>query len=666
MNKIFRQLGILVLLASTGLAADTGGNPLTTREWIATLQSPNAEPFEKARAFQQLAILGTAGAVPVVAAYLDHPQLAHYAREALEAMADPAADAALRTALGRVKDAHLVGVVNSLGARRDAASVPPLQKIAADHASPANGAAYLALARIGGRDADATVRAALRNGPAAQRARAAEAGLLIAQRLLAEGDRGDALTWFDEMRATELPGQVRWSALRGALLVRGAVDVSLLTESLRSGDAAARGVALTALREIPGEQVTVAVIREFARFNPAVQALTIGALVDRGDGGALPLIERETAAKDAEVRVAAFKALGRMGASSSVVILLRALGSSADPAEEEAAQRSLAQIEAPNATADIVAALGSSAAAQQVRLIAVLGERGDAEATPAVLKLAHAGDAAVRRAALRALALLSRPGDLPALIALAVSLQEEEARTLADRALYAASMKILEPSKRAEPLLAAFRAATDPATRAALVRPMGAVARAMGGDAAVRQLVAESVRDGNVLVRDAAVKCLADWPDATPAAVLLEFLLATPDAPQRGMAFDGLTRMAAEVGAGRDKTPLDPLAYLTKLNAAARTDGERMKVVAALGSVRRIEAFRLLVGHLDTPAVSTEAALAIVQIAPALLNGREAGSVRDMLQRIATSETDPDVRRQAALLARGELPPTKKGKGKKK
>jgi hypothetical protein len=120
--------------------------------------------------------------------------------------------------------------------------------------------------------------------------------------------------------------------------------------------------------------------------------------------------------------------------------------------------------------------------------------------------------------------------------------------------------------------------------------------------------------------------------------------------------------MAADAAAGRDQTGLDALATFTQLNAMARADDERMKVVSGLGSVRRIEAYRMLVAYLDVPSVSTEAALAIVQIAPPLLNGKDSAAVKRTLERIAQTEKDADVRHRAARLAKGELPPAKKGK----
>lgn len=132
------------------------------------------------------------------------------------------------------------------------------------------------------------------------------------------------------------------------------------------------------------------------------------------------------------------------------------------------------------------------------------------------------------------------------------------------------------------------------------------------------------------------------------------------------MVFDGAVRLVAETASGRDKTVIDVGAALTGLNATVRTDDERMKIVGALGSWRRIESFRLLQPYLEVPAVRTEAALAVVQIAPPLLAGGDGATLKAVLQRIVETEKDADVKAKAARVLRGGAPEAaKKGKAKK-
>jgi hypothetical protein len=89
---------------------------------IGVLQS-DAPPAEKAIACKQLAVYGDKEAVPALAPLLSDANLASWARIALEVIPGPAADEALRAAAGKLQGKLLVGVINSIGVRRDPKAV---------------------------------------------------------------------------------------------------------------------------------------------------------------------------------------------------------------------------------------------------------------------------------------------------------------------------------------------------------------------------------------------------------------------------------------------------------------------------------------------------------------------------------------------------------------
>lgn len=645
--------GLLAGFALSLAAAFAAGDVGKTRELLAQLK-PESPLAERARACQQLAIVGTSEAVPALAILLGDAQLSHYAREALEAMASPEADSALRAALGQLQDAPLIGAINSLGVRGDTAAVPALLKLADGADANVASAALVALARIGTPAAIAKIQAALTG---VRRDAAAEALVVAADRLLVRGQANEAVGLFEAVRASGTTGQPRLSALRGAILARGAGGVPLLLEALRSTDVASRDVALRAMRELPGADATAALVAELPRVGPALQPLMLAALVDRGGAGVLAAVEARAAATSP----AALDALGRIGGPSSLPILVRALAGEGEAAA--AARRSLAQITAPGTDAALLRAIGSASTDTQLKLIGVLGDRGAATAAPDLLRLARDPRAEISRAALRALAGAAGPGELPELIRLAVAQRDDAERMLADRAIHAAAMKIVEPERRVEPLLTALRQAAGPTERAALLRPLGAVVRALGGSMPALAAVRSAAQSPEATEREAAVKCLADWPDASPATDLIALARESAE-PVRGLALAGAVRMAANVAAGRDRTSLDALALLTSANALVASDAERMMVVSALGNLRRIESLRLLEPYLQIDAVKTEAALAVVQIAPALLGGANAAATRGVLEKIVTTERDADVRARATELLKSGPPAKKAGKKK--
>ena len=131
-----------------------------TRKHLATLRS-DAPLFEKARACQQLAVVGTARAEPVQAGLQGDERLGGYARSAMEPIEDPSVDAAFREGLGKLTGGPLAGVINSIGVRRDTKAVPALKKLAAKPSSPVAAEALAARGQFATDEAVAAGRRAL-------------------------------------------------------------------------------------------------------------------------------------------------------------------------------------------------------------------------------------------------------------------------------------------------------------------------------------------------------------------------------------------------------------------------------------------------------------------------------------------------------------------------
>ncbi len=605
---------LLLSIATCTLDAAAATDP---RELLATATSATAPLADRARALQQLALVASPDAVPALAALLADEKLGYYARDVLEQLPHVDATTALRDALPRLVGDAQVGVINSLGVRRDPQAVEPLHTLTISDNSPSTAPALLALGRIATPPAVAYLERALTRTSAATRAAAAEGLLLAADSLVAADRRPAALALYHAVRRAEIPAPLRLTATRGAILTDDTGGgLTLLLEQLRSADVDARDLGLLTLRELRGPKVTAALLAELDRFDPPLRALTLTSLADRGGPGVLAALEARAKNAPDEVRLAAVVALGRLGRASSLPLLFQALRAPASPALVDAAFASLARLTAPETDAAILKAQATMETPLRVCLLALLGERKASAALPDLLRLAQDPDLDIARAALRALGLVAAPADLPSLITLSVATTDEAAKTLADRAIVTTSMKVLEPARRADPTLIAFRAATNPVTKAALLRPLGAIVRAMGSQYEVFIAVRTALTDPAPPVRAAALQTLADWPDATPTTALLDFA-HRPDTPaaDREIALRGATRMAAAVASGRERSPLNPLAALTSAARATQTKAEKLMLVSALGQLKRPESAALLQPYLDDPDVRAEAALASQQIA---------------------------------------------------
>jgi hypothetical protein len=90
---------------------------------------------------RQLALIGSAASVPAVTPLVLDEELSVHARNALERIPGPESEKALRDALGQAKGRTRIGVINSVAARRDAASTPVLIKILGEDPESAAAAA---------------------------------------------------------------------------------------------------------------------------------------------------------------------------------------------------------------------------------------------------------------------------------------------------------------------------------------------------------------------------------------------------------------------------------------------------------------------------------------------------------------------------------------------
>lgn len=190
---------------------------------IALLRDPSSTVFQKAKACQRLAVVGGKDAVPALAALLTDEKLSHYARYGLEPNPDPAADQALRAALPKLSGPLLVGVINSIGWRRDAGAVPQLGKLIYSRDGEVAAAAAAALGRISGAQAARMLREALGRTKGSVRAAVARASLVCAEGLLAQGERSAGLDLYDRLSRPDIPLVVRLAAMHSMI----AAEISL-------------------------------------------------------------------------------------------------------------------------------------------------------------------------------------------------------------------------------------------------------------------------------------------------------------------------------------------------------------------------------------------------------------------------------------------------------
>jgi HEAT repeat protein len=182
---------------------------------LAAVLTSSAPQAAKDYACRQLSLIAAADSVPAIATLLGDEKLSHMARYALERISAPEAIAAIRDALPKVKGPLKVGMINSLGVRRDAESTAVLVALLGDSDKGIASAAVAALGKIGSADAAKAIGAF--EAPKELKLAAADAYLACAEQLLADGKKIDALMIYKSLIKPDQPKHVRLAATRGML-----------------------------------------------------------------------------------------------------------------------------------------------------------------------------------------------------------------------------------------------------------------------------------------------------------------------------------------------------------------------------------------------------------------------------------------------------------------
>lgn len=175
------------------------GGPATAREYLCS----------------KLTLIGSDAAVSALAALLGDRATATAARNALEAIPGNKATKALRDSLPKLVGLQQIGVINSLGARRDAESVRALTRLLPGPDAGIAAAAAAALGDIATTRAARALRDFLPRAPATLRLRMADAILHCAERLVEAEKQTEARKLYQLLAAPAQPKQVQQAAARG-------------------------------------------------------------------------------------------------------------------------------------------------------------------------------------------------------------------------------------------------------------------------------------------------------------------------------------------------------------------------------------------------------------------------------------------------------------------
>ncbi len=648
MSKSRISLMLIVVLLSA-LVVQTFAQTVASKEdegrLLAVLKSGDASHKSKVDACRQLAIIGGKDSIPVLAGLLADEQLSHMARYALQPNPDPAVDEALREALGKLTGKPLVGVIGTVGFRRDAKAVPALAGRLNDANPVVAQAAARALGGIGTSEAAQALQKVLPKASAETRLDICEGLFRCGEWLCAADKHEEAIAIYDQLRKLDGPHQVRGGALRYAILARGAEGLALLKESLRSDDYIMFSAAVQAAQAMSGGDVTKALTEAMKDMPADNQVLIVQTLGLGRDKAAVPALIAAAQSGAKPVRTAAMAALTEIGDASAVPVLAKALDDG-DREVSQAAHDCLATIPGREADAAVMDVFGSGNTDRQLMALDLMGRRRMTDSIPVLLKAITSAAPAVRVASVKMIGELGDTSQLPVLLDLLADLKESQDRAAAEQALMAVCTKAGDSQAQITPLINRLVTA-EPSQQAAIVRALGAV-----GGAQSLQAVRGAVDSDNAEVRSAAIRALGTWKTADAAPYLLALAKQADDPAQRTLCLRGYLGLAA-----RGDLPVEQrLAMCRDAAGIVQRDDEKKLLLGTLGNIESPEAVELIMPYLNDAGTRQEAALAAVTVAGRLLRGRgpspHAARLIAPLEKVTQAPVSDDIINRAKTLLR--------------
>lgn len=560
---------------------------------------------------RELSVMGSERSVPVLARLLAQPPMAEMARYALDRIGGPAADAALLDALANAGGNTRIGIVNTLGRHRARTAVEQLKSMLGSTDAALAAAAADALASIADAPAQAALSAALDKGPAQQRFFLAGALLRCAERLAETNDRPGALAIYRRLYQPGESEMVRVAALRGLAAISGPISgddaLPVLTGALKDSNPTIRAAAIRSLLAIPGAATENVMVDSMAELPAEGQVQMLAALGDRGDPAARPVFDHALKSQNLAVRIEALTGLQRLGDASSVMpVAQRAAATTGD--EQSAARQCLYGLRGAEVDRAVAESIPGAEPKVRVELIRAAAERNITQAADTLLAAAKDENAAVRREAIRALREIAGPERVPALIGLLLSVRGDADLTEARRALLSAVKR--SSQSRGPELVAAYRSASDPDKKSALLSVMG-----QAGIEDTLPLFREVLKQADDEVRRAAILALSQWPAAAPAEDLLTVAGQPGSAALQILALRGYIKLVSLPG---DRAPSETAKMLEKALRIARQPEEKRAILAALQKVPSEESLRLAREELSDSSVAQEAKIAVTALQQAL------------------------------------------------
>lgn len=578
--------------------------------------------------------------------------------EAEESIPSPAADA-LTSALAHSHAADKAAVIIALGTLR-AEKATDLIARHAQHPDPAiRQSALWALANLGCEPIGPTLFEQITGTAGYPQAQAGANYLLLAQRLTQKGQAHTAATLCRKLLADTtgtIPAAIKAGALDVLLTAAGPAAMDDLVAAADSPNEQLQAAAVNIAYRIEGTDATARWLALLNTAEPPLAERIVTMLGRRGDRTALPTVLERIQDKDDRVAAAAMTAAIELNQDQAIQAILAMLCTADRPQQIAEGVDVLMRLPGQQALQAAAQSLEAMPATSRIALIQGLANRRAAAFGPYLLRQAADADPAVRRAAIRALAVCAAPDDLPTLLSLMLKTQDPAEQAGLQRAVVAAANQNPDAEHRTAAILQRLSQA-DQTETILLVRTLGQI----GGTDALKT-IQPLLKSDNPDLKDAAIGALADWPDLSALDDLMQ-IVQTEELRCQVIALRSALRLM-------QNNPLPDRQKVQRakqaLQAVSRSE-EKQRILSFLSQIKTLRSLTAAAGCLaeEDPSLRSAAAVAVARIAlpddthPGLTGVYVATVLTDALNALPDETLQQQVRDYLATLPPPAEPVTK-------
>ncbi len=549
--------------------------------------------------------------------------LRDYARRALEKNPDASATQALLKALvaSGTDSAWTIGLINALGDRGDLSVVPEITPFLLADNQDVSEAAVIALTHLGGQASVRALQEALNGSSTANRMKAAQGLITVAQTMQAKNDYAGAAAIFSKLCA-DANSSIRIASLNGLVVCDPQQGARLAAQSIQDKDPKVRAAVVKASRLAPCKAILRSLSSVLGDLDDETKIMILGLIADRGDFYSVASVTPLLAKGPSSVKLAAVKALTRIGCVTSAQALIDAALSN-DRTVQKAARLGLSLITGPNVEGLIVAKASAGDARVRAEMIQAMGVRNMTGSVDQLLAFAAESNRDVARAACKALSMVAGVQHLGAMAQLVAKVTDRSVRNDAANALKAVLAQADDDD--AQIVIDQIGQASQDG-KIALLKTLDTV----GGSKAIGY-VYRGTESSDATWKDAAIRTLSDWPDYDAAGALI--VIASKDSTSlthHVVTLRGALRLIKTL----DTASVEKRAALClKALEIPRRVEEKKQAIAVLGVLPVKASSDKLLQLVKDNSVRNEAGLAAVELAR-LLRSKDRNASKALAQKI--------------------------------